>query len=250
MKTFGLVHGGSLGGWCWEMLLPEIEKRGHRAATMDLPLEDQSAGAARFAEAVLDAFAGIDELVLVGHSFAGLITPLVAARRSTERLVFIHSLLPRPGQSIADQLAAEPDMFNPDMLKAEGPWWADEAIAIRFLFHDCPAEVAQRAFTRLRPMESQLAMAEITPLEVWPDVPCSYILCAEDRTATPAWARRAARERLGVDPIEIPGGHCPMLSCPQHLAEALDRCVSSEADGRTMSLCANASTTGIHRVST
>jgi hypothetical protein len=48
---------------------------------VDLPLEDQSAGTLRFAEAVLEAFAGIDDLILVGHSFAGLITPLVAAQR-------------------------------------------------------------------------------------------------------------------------------------------------------------------------
>jgi pimeloyl-ACP methyl ester carboxylesterase len=224
MKTFGLVHGGSLGGWCWERLVPELAKRGHRAATVDLPLEDQAAGAARFAEAALDAFAGIDQLVLVGHSFAGLVIPLVAAQRPVERLVFIHALLPRPGQSMTDQLAAEPDMFNPAMLQTHGPWWEDEAIANRFLFHDCSAEVAHRAFIRLRPMESQLAMTEITPLEVWSDVPCSYIVCTDDRTATPAWARRAARERLGVDPIEIPGGHCPMLSRPEQLAEALDRC--------------------------
>jgi pimeloyl-ACP methyl ester carboxylesterase len=226
MKTFGLVHGGSLGGWCWEMLLPELEQRGHRAATVDLPLEEQSAGALRFAEAVLDAFAGIDELVLVGHSFAGLITPLVAARRPTERLVFLHALLPRPGQSVANQLAAEPDMFPPEMLRADGHWWDDEGICTQFLFHDCSAAVAHRAFARLRPMESRLAMTEITPLAAWPEVPCSYILCTEDRTATPTWARRAARERLGVDAIEIPGGHCPMLSRPATLAEALDRCLA------------------------
>ncbi|MBX6313503.1 MAG: alpha/beta hydrolase [Isosphaeraceae bacterium] len=225
MGTLGLVHGGGLGAWCWEMLLPELEKRGLHAATVDLPFEDQSAGAARFAEAVLDAFAGIEDLVLVGHSFAGLITPLVAARRPVQRLIFIHSLLPRPGLSVADQLAAEPDLFNPDMLATQGPWWEEEAIATRFLFHDCPAEVAHRAFARLRPMESQLAMTEVTPLEAWPGVPCAYILCTDDRTATPAWARRAARERLGVDPIEIPGGHCPFLSRPRQLAEVLERCL-------------------------
>jgi pimeloyl-ACP methyl ester carboxylesterase len=57
-------------------------------------------------------------------------------------------------------------------------------------------------------------------------VPCSYILCRDDRTATPSWARRAARERLGVEPIEVPGGHCPMLSHPRELAEALERCAT------------------------
>jgi len=34
-------------------------------------------------------------------------------QRPVERLIFIHALLPRPGQSLTDQLAAEPDMFQP-----------------------------------------------------------------------------------------------------------------------------------------
>src|SRR5215217_9603996 len=115
MSTCGLVHGGGLGAWCWEPLLSELRERGHHAATVDLPLEDQSAGATDFTEAVLEAFDGIDDLILVGHSLAGLIIPLVAAPRPVKRLIFIHALLPRPGQSAADQFRSEPDMFNPEM---------------------------------------------------------------------------------------------------------------------------------------
>jgi pimeloyl-ACP methyl ester carboxylesterase len=223
ISTFGLVHGGGLGAWCWEPLLPELEARGH-PATVDLTLEDQSAGAAHFAEAVLEAFDRIDDLILVGHSLAGLIIPLVAAQRPVKRLIFIHALLPRPGQSAVDQFRAEPDMFNPEMFTTEAPFWEDEEVANRFLFHDCLPEFAHDAFRRLRP-ESGTLGSEVTPLRVWPDVPCSYIVCTDDRTATPTWARRAARERLGVEPIEIPSGHCPFLCRPKQLAEALGQCI-------------------------
>src|SRR3982751_4148469 len=136
MSTFGLVHGGGLGAWCWESLLSELKVRGYHAATVDLPLDDQSAGAARFAKAVLEAFDGIGDLILVGHSLAGLIIPLVAAQRPVKGLIFIHALLPRPGQSAADQFRAEPDMFNPEMFTAKAPFWEEEAVANRFLFHD------------------------------------------------------------------------------------------------------------------
>jgi pimeloyl-ACP methyl ester carboxylesterase len=225
MATFGLVHGGGLGAWCWERLIPELHDRGFQAAPVDLPLDDQSAGADRLAEIVIDAFAGIEDLILVGHSMSGLIIPVVACRRPVKRLVFLHSVLPQPGLSLADQLAAEPEMFNPEMMTVPPSWWSDEAIVTRFLFHDCPPEVAHEAFLRLRPPEGGALVTEVTPLRAWPDVPRSYILCRDDRTATPAWARRAASERLGVKPIEIPGGHCPMLSRPPQLAEALARCL-------------------------
>jgi pimeloyl-ACP methyl ester carboxylesterase len=81
VSTFGLVHGGGFGAWCWERLIPELEARGYEAATVDLTPEDQAAGATRCAELVLQAFAAIEEPVLVGHSLAGLIIPLVAAQR-------------------------------------------------------------------------------------------------------------------------------------------------------------------------
>jgi pimeloyl-ACP methyl ester carboxylesterase len=94
---------------------------------------------------------------------------------------------------------------------------------MNFLLHDCPPEIAHDAFSRLR-AEPGVLGTEVTPLRAWPSVACAYIVCSDDRTATPAWARRAARERLGVEPIDIPGGHCPFLSRPGMLAEALDRC--------------------------
>jgi hypothetical protein len=87
------------------------------------------AGAARCADIVSQAFAGYPDLVLVGHSVAGLIIPLVAACCPVRRLVFLHALLPRPGQSVVDQMKAEPDMFNPEMFTATAPFWEDEAVA-------------------------------------------------------------------------------------------------------------------------
>jgi pimeloyl-ACP methyl ester carboxylesterase len=225
MSTFGLVHGGGFGAWCWDRVIPELVARGHRAVTTDLTTDDLAAGAARCAETITRDFGAIDDLVLVGHSIAGLIIPLVAAQRPVTKMVFLHALLPRPGQSVVDQIASEPDMFNPEMFTAQAPFWESEAVAASFLFHDCPPDVAREAFHRLRPEPGALG-SEVTPLRAWPEVPSEYILCADDRTATPAWARRAARDRLGVEPIEIPGGHCPFLANSEQLVDALEQCVS------------------------
>jgi pimeloyl-ACP methyl ester carboxylesterase len=227
MSTFGLMHGAGLGAWCWERTIPELEVRGHRTATIDVPFQNPSVGAAGLAELVEESFGACDDLVLVGHSMSGLILPIVATRMTVVRLVFLHAVLPQPGMSLTDQLKSEPDMFNPEMLAIPPSFWSDEATVTRFLLHDCPPEIAHEAFTRLRPPAggNRVLVTEVTPLENWPSVPCSYILCRDDRTATPAWARRAARQRLKIEPLEIPGGHCPMLSRPSQLAEALVACL-------------------------
>ena len=48
-------------------------------------------------------------------------------------------------------------------------------------------------------------------------------MCTDDGTITPAWQRKADRELPGVEPIELPGGHCPHVSRPEVLADALVR---------------------------
>ena len=53
------------------------------------------------------------------------------------------------------------------------------------------------------------------------DRPSAYLLPREDRTFTPSWMRQLATERLGVDPVELPGGHCPHVSRPDDLADIL-----------------------------
>jgi hypothetical protein len=55
-----------------------------------------------------------------------------------------------------------------------------------------------------------------------PQVERAYIVCSEDRLVNPEWARRAAPDRLDVEPVELPGSHSPFLSRPAELADLLD----------------------------
>jgi Alpha/beta hydrolase family len=65
------------------------------------------------------------------------------------------------------------------------------------------------------------ASREPWPLDAWPDTPTRYLLCRDDRMFPAAWARRHAREGLGIDADEIDGGHYVSLSRPPELAERL-----------------------------
>jgi pimeloyl-ACP methyl ester carboxylesterase len=54
-----------------------------------------------------------------------------------------------------------------------------------------------------------------------PAVESTYVFGRHDHAVDPAWARRAAREGLGVEPIELDAGHSPSLTCPRELADLL-----------------------------
>lgn len=214
--TFGLVHGGAHGAWCWQRVRAELVARGHDAIAMDLPCEDAESGAAEYADVVVTALHEAEEpVVLVGHSMGGLTIPLVATLRPTRRMIFIAALLPVPGRSVADQRRDEPDMSFPYRGGFAG-------LRDRFFRNTAPAD-ADWAMSRMR-SQSARPLQETTPLAAWPDVPSDYIVCAEDRATNPDWACRAARERLGVEPVLLTGAdHSPFLSRPVELAELLIR---------------------------
>jgi alpha/beta hydrolase family protein len=88
-------------------------------------------------------------------------------------------------------------------------------------FHDCTSEDIHWAFARLRP-QAAAPRRERCPLSAWPPGDRAYIVCREDRAVSPAWSRRAARERLGVEPIELDGSHSPFIARPSALAGVLD----------------------------
>ena len=256
MTVYGLVHGAWHGAWCWELLIPELAARGHRAVAVHLPAEDPAAGAAEYSAAVIAALDSSGEaaplhreavrsrtgaaplhreavqrrsrgedIVLVGHSLGGLTVPLVAAARPVRHVVYLAALLPDPGRSVDEQAAAgdrqtrrglgRGQVVHPD---GSSSWRPDAAAST--LFPDSPPEVARAATARLR-RQHWTPTREITPLRAWPDVPSTYVLCANDLVIDPDWASRAAAQRLGVDPIVLPGDHAPFLARPAELADLL-----------------------------
>ncbi|HEY3239647.1 MAG TPA: alpha/beta hydrolase [Acidimicrobiia bacterium] len=226
MVTFGLVHGAWHGAWCWDLLRPELENLGHRAVAVDLACEDWTAGLdvnATIVGAALEDAEG--DVVLVGHSLGGITIPVVTARLPVAQLVFLCALVPEPGRSLDETMRAGPPSSGkgwtgPPVVHADGSAsWEPEA-AVAAFYHDCRDDVARWAASKLR-RQVWTTTREPCPLERWPDIPSSYILCTEDKPVGHEWARWVARERLGVEAVELPGGHFPMLSRPRQLAVVL-----------------------------
>jgi pimeloyl-ACP methyl ester carboxylesterase len=223
MTTFCLIHGSGQGPEGWKLLVQELERRGHRTLTPALDVGRTDEGLVYHAETIVEALkrSGLQspEVVCVAHSASGMYLPLVAERWPPRRMVFLAAAIPRPGLSVMDQLRADPSMLNPAWL-GKNPM--EDDVAVEFVFHDCPPERLDWALSTRIYFYAKRAMEETCPLSAWPAVPASYIVCADDRTITPAWQRRSAREWLGVEPVELPGGHAPHVSRPEVLADALD----------------------------
>jgi pimeloyl-ACP methyl ester carboxylesterase len=221
VSLFCLVHGSTQNAAGWGLLMRELRKSGHEVVAPELPKNEPDASATRYAEVIAAAIpAGRDDVIVVAHSASGLFLPLVPQRQKVRRLVFLAAVIPQIGKSLRDQFNEDKEILNPDWLGKDPT--KDRALADKFLFHDCSPEVRDWAWGTMSLMFAKQAMLEICPLTAWPDVPSTYVVCTDDRTIQPSWARRAARERLGISAIELSGGHCPYVSRPKELAELLE----------------------------
>jgi pimeloyl-ACP methyl ester carboxylesterase len=206
VATFALIHGGGSSAWDWHLVAPELRARGHEPVAVDLPTSDESAGWWAYAQAVADALAGSRDVIVVGHSLGGFTAPLVCALMPVDLLVLVAAMIPSPGERFDE-------------------WWANAGYQPSgfddVFYHDVPEELAAAA-QRRGGDETAKALREPWPLAAWPDTPTRYLLCRDDRMFTAAWARRHARERLGIEAGEMDGGHYIALSRPRELAQRLD----------------------------
>jgi pimeloyl-ACP methyl ester carboxylesterase len=211
--TFALIHGGGSSGWDWHLVVPELEKRGHEAVAVDLPTEAEPAGWWEYADAVVDAVSGREDVVVAGHSLGGFTAPLVAARRPVQQIILVAAMIPAPGERF-------------------DAWWRNSGYESSGLddvfYHDVSPALVAGAKQHVRD-EKARALHDPWPLDAWPETPTRYLLCRDDRLFTPAFARRHARERLGIEADEIDGGHYIALARPRELAERLDGYVSSRS---------------------
>jgi pimeloyl-ACP methyl ester carboxylesterase len=220
MATFCLMHGAWHDCSCWGPLIAALHERGHDQVAPDLPLGDPEAGHEERARPALEALDGVSgTVVVVGHSTSSGYAAIVAARRPVSLLVH---LCPRLGQLVPPPGAPAP--FREGFpFPAEGPdgtsvWEPEAALAAMYprLAPDVGRELAERRVPFAMPGGE-------FPLSAHPDVPTALVYAAEDEVLNPAWQRLMATGVLGVEPIEIPGGHFPMLEDPARTAELLDR---------------------------
>lgn len=222
---FLLVHGTTQSPRGWERLAGALADRGHRVATADLPADRPELGAAEYARLAAEQVTGaVANPVVVAHSGSGLLLPAVGEAVDARRLVWLAAAVPDPsGASLAEEIGAAPgEVFNPEWVSLGEPPTADPVVAAYFLFHDCDLPTLRWALSTLRLFAPAAAYQEAhgAPAD---GIPSTYVLPRGDRTLRPEWMRAAARQRLGVDPVEIDGGHCPHVSRPEAVADLLMR---------------------------
>ena len=185
-----------------------------------MPYDDPEAGFEERIRPALAALEGVSgPLVIVGHSVSSGYAALMAAKRPGSLLIHLCPRLgPFPSPPGAPATFRKGFPFPPR--RPDGAMVWDPEAAIDAMYPRVSPEVAHELACRLRPA---VPPAGEYPLPGHPRVPTVLIYATDDEIFEPSWERFMARELLGIEPIEIPGGHFPMVEDPATLAELLDR---------------------------
>ena len=220
MVTYCLIHGNWHDGSSWTPLVERLTARGHRVLAPDLPFDDPNATYQQRAQPALDALDDVaDPVVVVGHSVGSAEAALVASQRPVALLVY---LCPRLGSfPVGDEAPAvfrKGFPFPPKDDEGRMVWQPSAAISA--MYPRLAPSTAQELASRLRP--GAFPKGDY-PLTAPPEVRSALIYTSDDEFFRPEWERYAAHHLLGVEPIEISGGHFPMQEHPDLLCQHLDR---------------------------
>jgi pimeloyl-ACP methyl ester carboxylesterase len=230
-ETFVLVHGGSLGAWSWAAVIAQLQRLGHRAMAVDLAGRGESPyDLAKVTLAVhIDTVSryieerGLSDVVMVGHSMAGLIIPNVAVRMPDriKRLIFVSALVMRDGESATE-------VFKPIGEAAAKRAKAGEPISMterfrRYQLPDASRDLQDFVIAAIVP-DQMAVLAEPTPMKDFYalDIPTSVVILEDDLAIDPLRFHPLFTERLRNPTIRsIKSGHGVMFTKPVELARAV-----------------------------
>jgi pimeloyl-ACP methyl ester carboxylesterase len=235
-----LVHGGAHAGDCWDLTVDEIHRLAPelRVLAVDLPGRRDKPGdlAALSIEDCVESVvadiedAGLRDVVICGHSMAGVIVPSVVIKLGSPRvreMVLASAFVPPQGTSILDTLG--------------GPlgWYARRAASARKIPIEMPCIAARLAFCngmtrqqrrfllpRVRGESIRLVTEKVDRGQLPDDIPRTWILTLRDRSLSVRTQRKSIEVIGGVQAtIPVDTCHGLMVSEPERLAEILvERC--------------------------
>lgn len=235
MATFVLVHGAWQSTGTWDLLSPLLRERGHRVITPVLSGlgTDQSRLSAditlrqHIADVALELSKATQPVILVGHSYAGMIISGAAETNPAKvrQLIFMDAFIPEDGQSVMDLLPPEIGAHFRNVARELGEGWRLPGGEGQLdLWGLKPGEA--RDFVRARLCDFSLRCFEEPvrlPANRKASVPATFLACvAEGYPARPFFAPFAEKARTsGWTVAELQTGHDCHVERPAEVANIL-----------------------------
>jgi pimeloyl-ACP methyl ester carboxylesterase len=224
LPTLIFVHGACVrdAPWWWSRMTEPLARHGIASSAVPLPScgETGSELGDLYADvdATRQAIAEAEEapVVLCGHSYGGIVITEAGADDRVTQLLYLTSMMPEAGQSMADLAGSDP---APWMDPGDDGTVGVHADIVRELFlQDCDETTTRQALDRLT-RQSAIPFAQPPRHIAWRAKPSTYFVCTEDLAIPAELQRQRASESARL--IDFPSGHHPFLSQPDAFAESI-----------------------------
>ncbi len=237
MATFVLVHGAFYGGWCWKHVRCFLREAGHEVFTPTLTgageryhLLTRDVGLATHIQDIVSVleYEDVREVVLVGHSYGGMVITGVADRvpERLAHLVYLDAHLPDNGQAASGAFGGSTNDVLQSLAKADGDAWLLPPLPLGVMGVMRPEDVAwaqpRRVPHPLRTLNEPLHLSRGVST-----VPATYVRCSQRDGligtfgADPLAAFQERAHQRGLRWRELDCGHDAMVAVPESTARLL-----------------------------
>ncbi|AVH61660.1 alpha/beta hydrolase [Streptomyces dengpaensis] len=210
-----LVHGGFVDGSGWQGVYDILKRDGYNVSVVQNPTLSLEGDVAATRQ-VIDAQDG--PVVLVGHSYGGVVISEAGNHPKVSALVYIAAFAPDKGESVNSLIADPPPgaPVPPILPPRDGFLFLDREKFADSFAGDVPAEQAAfKADSQIPWGVDALTGAVVEP--AWRVKPSWYLIATDDRMIPPP-AQRAMSERAGSQVVEVAGSHAVYVSQPAEVA--------------------------------
>jgi pimeloyl-ACP methyl ester carboxylesterase len=219
-RTVVLVHGGFVDGSGWQGVYKALRKDGYQVAIVQNPtisLADDVAVTKR----AIDAIDG--PVILVGHSYGGVVITEAGNHPKVERLVYIAAFAPDTGESVSSLIKNPPPgaPVPPILPPQDGYLFLDRAKFAASFAADVKADEAAFMADSQVPWGLE-ALGGAVSQPAWRAKPSWYLVATDDKMIPPP-AQRAMSKRAGSTVVEVRGSHAVYVSQPQAVASIIKK---------------------------
>lgn len=217
IRNIVLAHGLFADGSCWSEVIARLQPMGFACTAVQNPLTTLAEAVASV-ERVLARQDG--PVVLVGHSFSGMMVTEAGMRPNVAALVYVAARAPDAGEDYAALAARFPTPPATAGIIYDG----DEGrLSEPAFLRDFAGDIAEPRARVLHAVQAPFERALLkgrTSVAAWRTKPSFYAVSTEDRTIDPDLQRFMAR-RMGARTVEIRSSHLSMISHPDAIARLI-----------------------------
>ncbi|MEU9332867.1 alpha/beta hydrolase [Streptomyces sp. NPDC048290] len=225
VKNIVLVHGGFVDGSGWQGVHRILTREGFTVSVVQNPTESL-AGDVTATHQVIEAQDG--PVVLVGHSYGGVVVTEAGRHDQVAALVYIAAFAPDKGESVGSLIADPPPgaPVPPILPPRNGQLFLDREKFAEAFAADLDAEDARFLADSQVPWGLDALNGTVTEA-AWHTSPSWYLVAGDDRMIPPP-VQRVMAERAGATVTEVPGSHAVYVSRPEAVAEIIKQAATAQ----------------------